>query len=101
MEVLSLYVGFAYKLRKEIESIASSGSQYRHLLDVLNDAVFVLDGSRYIYLNMSGAGLLGYNDPSELMEKDVYQHIHPEYRESVRRNMESRLRGKEARRNTR
>ena len=96
LEVLSLYVGFAYKLRKEIESIASSGSQYRHLLDVLNDAVFVLDGSRYIYLNMSGAGLLGYNDPSELMEKDVYQHIHPEYRESVRRNMESRLRGEEA-----
>jgi len=95
LEVLSLYVGFAYKLRKEIESVASSGSQYRHLLDVLNDAVFVLDGSRYIYLNLSGAGLLGYKDPSELIEKDLYQHIHPEYRESVRRIIESRLRGED------
>jgi PAS domain S-box-containing protein len=95
LEVLSLYVGFAYKLRNEIESVASSGSRYRHLLDVLNDAVYVLDGSRYIYLNMNGAGLLGYDNPSELIEKDVYQHVHPDYRESVRRNIESRLRGED------
>ena len=93
LSTLSTYVGSVHKLLEDIRSAASSETQYRHLIDMLNDAVFVLDESQYLYVNRRGTDLLGYSDYSEIIGTDVYQHIAPEFRELVRNRVKERLKG--------
>ncbi len=92
---LSMYVGCVHKLLEDIRSAASSETQYRRLIDMLNDAVFVLDDSQYLYVNRRGADLLGYFDPSEIIGTDVYQHVAPEFRDFVRNRVQGRLKGED------
>ncbi len=93
LSTFSVYVGGVHKFLEEIRSAASSETQYRHLLDMFNDAVFVLDDSHYLYVNKKGVDLLGYSDYSEIIGTDVYQHIAPDYRELVRNKVKARLNG--------
>ena len=95
LEILSLYIGCALNLIRDMESYTSSEAQYRHLLEALNDAVFVIDDSRYVYVNKSGAQLLGYDDPAGLIGADAFEKVAPEYRELIRGRVKARLRGEE------
>jgi two-component system sporulation sensor kinase A len=95
LSLLSRYVGCVHKLLDDLRVAASSETQYRRLLETLNDAVFVLDDSRYIFVNKRGADLLGYSDPSEIIGTDVYQHVAPEFRELVRDRVQGLLKGEE------
>ncbi len=92
---LSMYVGCVHKLLEDIRLAASSETQYRRLIDMLNDAVFVLDDSQYLYVNRRGTDLLGYFDPSEIIGTDIYQHIAPEFRDLVRNRIQERLKGED------
>jgi PAS domain S-box-containing protein len=90
---LSTYVGSVHKLIADLRSAESSETQYRRLLDAFNDAVFVLDESKYLYVNKRGVELLGYSDPSEIVGTDIYRHVSPEFRELVKTRIEGRLIG--------
>jgi PAS domain S-box-containing protein len=92
---LSAYVGSVHKFLEDIRLAASSETQFRRLLDMLNDAVFVLDDSHYLYANKRGVDLLGYSDLLEIIGTDVYQHVAPEYRELVRNRVKGRLNGED------
>jgi len=88
IENLCLYVGCTYRLLSELQSITSSETQYRNLLESLGAAVYVLADSRYAYVNQRGAELLEYTHPSEVVGKDAYLHVAPEYREALRNRLE-------------
>ncbi len=94
--ILSLYVGYALGLMKEIESYARSEAQYRHLLEALNDAIFLVNDTSYVYVNKSGAELLGYSDPAELIGADAFENVAPEHRDLVRARVQARMKGEEA-----
>ncbi len=89
IENLCLYAGCTYRLISELESITSSETQFRSLLEALGEAVYVLVDSRYAYVNKSGAELLGYTSPSDVVGKDVFIDVAPEYREALRGRLEN------------
>jgi len=82
--------------RKEMEkSLQDSEERYRTFLDSSRDAVYVLDDTQYLYVNKSGADLLGYADPEELIGQSPFQHISPKDRERVENMVITRQRGEE------
>jgi len=87
-ENLCLYVGCAFHLLSELQTIKNSETQYRELLESLGDAVYVIVDSRYAYVNRRGAELLGYSKANDLIGKDVFTHVAVECREVLINKLE-------------
>jgi PAS domain S-box-containing protein len=55
-----------------------SVDQFRSLLDASMEVVIVLVDTRIAYINRSGAKLFGFDDPSEVIGKDILEFHYPE-----------------------
>lgn len=84
IESLNLFVGCAFQLLSEFQAITRSEKQYHGLLDSLGEAVAVAVDSHYVYVNRRGAELLGYDSPTELIGKDIYETVASEQRDVLR-----------------
>jgi PAS domain S-box-containing protein len=96
LETLSQNVGLTLSRLRNLELLQASEARYRTFLDSSRDAVFVLDDKEYLYVNRSGADLLGYDDPEELIGTPPFQHVSPKDREMVENMVITRQRGEEA-----
>jgi len=68
-------------------------SNYIILLENSPDAIYSLKGLKFTYVNPTGARLLGFDNPSELIGKNGMDMVHPEYRQLVRDRSLARQRG--------
>ena len=96
LETLSQNVGLTVSRLKNLELLRASEERYRTFLDSSRDAIFVLDDAQYLYVNNSGARLLGYDHPEELIGTPPFKHISPKDREMVESMVIKRRRGEEA-----
>jgi PAS domain S-box-containing protein len=95
IETLSQNVSLTLSRLRHLELLKASEERYRTFLDSSRDAVYVLDDTQYLYVNKSGADLLGYADPEELIGQPPFQHISPKDRERVENMVITRQRGEE------
>jgi len=68
-------------------------SIYRTLLENSPDAVYCLEDMIFRYVNPTGAHLLGYETPEELIGKDAVNTVHPEYKQIMIERNRARQRG--------
>ena len=66
------------------------------MLENSPDAVYSLKGMKFVYVNPTGARLLGYEHPHELIGKNALDTVHPDYRQTVTDRSFARLRGETA-----
>ena len=68
-------------------------SNYIILLENSPDAIYSLKRLKFTYVNPTGARLLGFDNPSELLGKNGMDMVHPEYRQLVQDRSLARQRG--------
>src|SRR5262249_25783337 len=70
--------------RKNAErALRESEERYRALVEMAPDAVAVHCDGLFVYINQTGARLLGASDPKELIGLPVLDFIHPDYRQAA------------------
>jgi len=74
--------------RKQTErDLRESEERYRRLVEVSPDAVAVYVNGKFVYVNPAGVKLIRAHDESELIGKPVFDIIHPDFKELVRRRV--------------
>ncbi|MDD1710187.1 MAG: PAS domain S-box protein, partial [Methanoregulaceae archaeon] len=80
--------------KKSEDALRESEERYRTLVDISPDSVIVHQDGKIRYLNPAALRMFGARDAHELLGKDILEVIHPDYRDTVRRNIEKDLDGK-------
>ncbi len=75
-------------VRAKSRDLAVSEERYRRLLEHAPDIIFVHCEGKIVYMNPTGARLLGATNPEEIIGRSVTDIIHPEYRESFTEKMQ-------------
>jgi PAS domain S-box-containing protein len=68
-----------------IEKAAESEKRYRNLVESSPDAIAVHSNGKIVYVNESGAKLVGASKTEDLIGKPILELVHPDYHESVKR----------------
>jgi PAS domain S-box-containing protein len=74
-------------VREKSRDLAVSEERYRRLLEHAPDIIFVQSEGKIIYINPTGARLLGAKNPKEIIGRSVIDIVHPDYRASARERM--------------
>ena len=84
------------RLRREVEerkkaeeSLKASEERYRSLVELSPDSIVVHWKGRMIYVNPTGAKMIGVENPDEIYGLDIMAFIHPEFVESTRQRMQT------------
>lgn len=77
------------KLKKAHEE---SEAKFRALMESATCAIFIWDGKKFLYINPALEALTGYTR-EELLHMNVWDIIHPDFRELIRNRSLSRLAG--------
>ena len=65
------------------DALRDSEERYRRLVDVTFDGVAVHSDGKAVFINPSGARLLGASGAKEILGRDVLDFVHPDYHEKV------------------
>ncbi|MDH5740199.1 MAG: PAS domain-containing protein, partial [Nitrospira sp.] len=80
--------------RKTMEkTVRESEDRYRTLVELSPSGVFVFCEGRTVYVNHTGAVLLGASDVQEILDRPTFDFIHPDYHQEVRENVTRLLGG--------
>ncbi len=63
--------------------LSSSIEQYRQLVELSPVAIGILQNNKIVFINASGAKLLGTDAPEELTGKPLQDFTHPDYRKAM------------------
>ena len=75
------------------EAVCESEDRYRTLVELSPSGVFVFSEGRTVYANHTGAILMGANDPKEILDRPMFDFIHPDYHDEVHENVKRLLTG--------
>ncbi|MBH0207314.1 MAG: PAS domain S-box protein [Nitrospira sp.] len=75
------------------ETIRESEERYRTLVELSPSGVFVFCEGRTVYVNRTGALLMGARDPQEILDRPTFEFIHPDYHQEVRDSVTRLLKG--------
>jgi PAS domain S-box-containing protein len=79
---------------KQLEKqLRESEEKYTLLLDSSLDAVFVIKGTSFVYVNEGAVEMLGYDSKEELLSTSMAHIVAPEYRDMVLERANSRQAG--------
>ncbi|MBH0200649.1 MAG: PAS domain S-box protein, partial [Nitrospira sp.] len=92
IRILGSHTDITDRKRME-ESIRESEEWYRTLVELSPSGVFVFSEGKTVYINPTGALLLGAKDPREILDRSTFDFIHPDYHQDVRRNVNRLLAG--------
>ncbi len=75
--------------RKRMEAaLRESEELYRRVTELSPEGIYIHSGGRFVYVNPSGARILGAGRPEELYGMVPLDFVHPDYREIVRQRTE-------------
>ena len=77
--------------KKAEDKLRESEERYRQLVDISPDAVLIHSEGKITYLNQAALDMLGAKDSREILGKNVIDFIHPDFRDTVRKNIEKDL----------
>ena len=75
------------------ESVRESEEWYRTLVELSPSGVFVFSEGRVVYVNHTGAVLLGAKGAQDILDRPTFECIHPDYHQEVRENVKRLLSG--------
>ena len=75
------------------ETIRESEERYRALVELSPSGIFVFCEGRTVYVNRTGALLMGAQDPQEILDRPAFEFIHPDYHQEVRESVTRLLGG--------
>lgn len=78
------------------QALQESESRYRRLVELSPEMVAVHRAGKLVYVNPSGAAMLGCDGTDEMVERPVLEFVHPDYRDEVRRRVRHVAAGGEA-----
>jgi len=85
--IITLLVGkilLDQKSREDLlDNLIKSENKFRALAETSPSTIFMYQGSKFIYMNESSAELTGFR-PEELLGKEFWSIIHPDYREMAK-----------------
>jgi PAS domain S-box-containing protein len=79
--------------KKAEDALRESEERYRQLVEISPDAVIIHQTGKIIYLNPAALIMLGVKDSNEILGTNVLDLIHPDFRDTVRKNIEKDLNG--------
>ena len=65
----------------------------RTLVELSPSGVFVFSEGRTVYVNPTGAVLMGASTAQEILDRPTFEFIHPDYHQDVRENVKRLLSG--------
>lgn len=74
------------------EELQASEKLFRTLAETTSTAIFVYQGTKFVYSNKAAQQISGYSE-EEFLQKNFWDFIHPEYHEIVKQRGLARLRG--------
>jgi PAS domain S-box-containing protein len=85
--VLALSLGglillFSNKLSRAERSLSESERTYRCLFELSPSAILLHGGGKLINVNKAGLKLLGLSSPEEVIGREIFDFVHPGYREN-------------------
>ena len=90
------------KLEQEIaerermeETLRESEAVFRSLTETVPAAIYIYRGSQYLYLNPAAEVISGYTR-DELMQMEVWEIVHPDFREQIKARAALRQQGEDA-----
>jgi len=88
LENVAHQIEVAIKNANQAEALRESEERYRTLVENSYDLIIEVsvDG-RFLYLSPNHKYVLGY-EPSELMGRNIFEHVHPDDRKAVMENFE-------------
>jgi len=79
---------------KHVEAaVRESEERYRTLVELSPSGVFVFCEGRTVYINRTGIFIIGGRDPKEILDRSIFEFIHPDYHQEVRENITRLLAG--------
>ncbi len=69
--------------RRAAEALRASEDRYQTLVNLSPDAIVVQADGKYIFANLAAARLFAADSPQEIVGKDMFELIHPDYRELI------------------
>jgi PAS domain S-box-containing protein len=79
---------------KANKTLTENIEQYRQLVELSPVAIGILQNNKIVFINTSGAKLLGTASPEQLTGKSLLDFIHPDYRKEMQSQLEKILKGK-------
>jgi PAS domain S-box-containing protein len=79
--------------KKSEDALRESEERYRQLVDISPDAVLIHIEGKITYLNQAALSMLGAENSNEILGKNVLDLIHPDFRDTVRKNIKKDLNG--------
>jgi PAS domain S-box-containing protein len=68
------------------EALRESEAKYRTLVETALDIVLIHDSEKILYINPTGANLLGAACPDEILGRNFLEIVHPDFRDCIREN---------------
>jgi PAS domain S-box-containing protein len=80
--------------RKRIEdSILESEEKYRNLIEMSPDAILIHQQGRIVYANPATMKLYGSSNQEDVVGRNMFDLIHPDFHESIQRNIKNAVHG--------
>ena len=88
LENMAMLIGEAVH-RFDIEAeMRESEQRYRQLVELSPDGIGLERDDKIVFINTAGAKLLGCNRPEELVGKNIFDFVHPDFKRRTHRLLE-------------
>jgi two-component system sporulation sensor kinase A len=95
VNILSVGRDISERKRAE-EALMKSEEKYRKLIEELPEAFLIMQQHRWVYVNETAARLLGAVNKNEIIGRNLYDMIHPDFHRLVEERLEQVRSGKPA-----
>jgi len=78
--------------RARENELRTSEAKFRAVAETAGNAIYIHDGQRLVFVNPAAEQITGYTR-EELLQADMWQMVHPEWRDRVMENARKRFKG--------
>jgi diguanylate cyclase (GGDEF)-like protein/PAS domain S-box-containing protein len=71
--------------KRMVEAIRESEERYRKLVELSPDGISIHAGGKFVFINPSGARILGASHPDQIVGMSAMEVVHPDFREMVKK----------------
>jgi PAS domain S-box-containing protein len=79
--------------KKSEEKLQESEERYRKLVEISPDGVLLHGEGKIMYANPAAVNMLGASHSGDIIGKNVLDLVHPDFRDRVKKNIQSDLKG--------
>jgi PAS domain S-box-containing protein len=98
--LISFAIGLMQRAQQKLKTITlklkERESQYRQLVELSPDVIFIQQQGKIAFINHAGVKLLGAKTADELIGRAVLEFVHPDFQERVRERMDKLLKQQDA-----